>query len=231
MIKQALEYLLSLDAPTAFEINGERWVDKKIYKIRKDYPDSLNSHTLDGLVDYALKYAIVTDNIIHIDNYNSVHIKSILDAHQQRRTLLSARAEVETKSSDQFMSLQNFILKLKTEFVPGDNYNKLLKISSSVSVRDENHIKDDGIQQEVATKRGSTLLEMQELPPTIKLGKICTFPEISQPEREYVFRVEKQGDRANFGLFESKSVGWKLNGINYVYEYLKAKLPDYDIIR
>jgi hypothetical protein len=96
MLKEALQYLMSLRDAKVLEINGEQYSTEQLCRIPKEYDptpiaSAVKIQTLTGLVDY-IKENVDNNKgplVVHIVSPTEVSVFSELRADKARETLLS----------------------------------------------------------------------------------------------------------------------------------------------
>jgi hypothetical protein len=100
-----------------------------------------------------------------------------------------------------FMPIEEFIIRLRTQFVQEPNVADLLSYVSGVSSNSELRQDDDGVGQSVSVKKGvsGAVKKIQNVPAEHELMPYRTFREISQPSGNFLLRMRESG-----GLGRSK---------------------------
>lgn len=85
---------------------------------------------------------------------------------------------------------------------------------------DQAEIKDNGITQQVKVQTGIQLAGMENIRPIVRLEPYRTFPEIDQPESDFLLRVKDD----QVGIFEADGGMWKLYAKTLIKAYLENEL-------
>jgi hypothetical protein len=127
------------------------------------------------------------------------------------------------------MNAEVFIIGLQSNFVSTPELETVLRLVSNLSSDLNVNIADDGISQKVTVNKGVSMKEAVVPPRRVKLMPYRTFPEIAQPESEFVLRIKGEtGAAPGVALFEADGGVWKneaMIGIKNYLENLIAKIP------
>lgn len=195
--------------------------------------------TLTGLVNYIkseIDMDVVGKKIVVIFSPTSVEVADQLDAETHRRNFpLCARLAAEMTISDWrvWRDVEEFIIFLKSRFVPTDGQAKLLNYVSRLAKTDSLQFEDDGVTQTATVKKGMLgALKAQEAAPSIiELKPFRTFREVDQPASNFLFRMSSQGDDAPAcSLHEADGGTWRLKAVENIKNYLAEKLPGTTVI-
>ena len=74
---------------------------------------------------------------------------------------------------------------------------------------------------EVRTKEGAKFDWLEDAGPRFQLAYICTFPEVSQPERACVARCREHDDGVQVKLVDADGGAWKSTAIASIAEWLR----------
>jgi len=233
MIKQALEFLVSLRAPVAEikEIHGHQYsllAGNHPHMIKVPVAGSVQLPTLTGFAD-AVTMMGQEVSFIHISGPNDVRAYGEI-ANGERTVLATAScANRFGKIAGGYMDQDSFILQMMTRFVPakGDHASVLATVGSlqAQAVRID---EDDGVTQVAVAKRGSKLLNVAIKNP-IELYPYRTFPEIDQPPALYVLRVKTDGDKPQVGLFYVEDGAWEDAAVRGICEWLRNRIRKGDV--
>ncbi|TLG71399.1 hypothetical protein [Culicoidibacter larvae] len=221
-LNDVMNYVEENQEPKITEVAGQQFSNKKLYPVVKQEADCLHVRTLDAIVQYVkADEAEESKYVITIDGVRDVSLRSVLDTKtRQREKLVHASAEDYSPDFGYFLNLETFLIALRSRFVPTDHSVLVLQALGNVK-RDEGvNVEDDGISQQITAKKGVSY-ENETLPNPVVLKPFRTFPEIEQPESEFVLRlnnnIEARLDEADGGV-------WRVIAIQRIYEYLAAEL-------
>lgn len=232
MIKEALKYLLDLKRPENIKIGEKDFSTIDIYPIKEAECRSVSVKNLDSLIKYLKNDP---DNysekmkIVNIISPTEVKVEStIFGAFKQRETYIVADYSnlLPYINLDNYLSIEEFIIMLKSRFQKTEDLTNIIKIVGNVSDENITNYNDDGVTQAVTTKTGIARLGEVALPPKITLKPFRTFIEIEQPESEFLLRGKKGYGGIEFALFEADGGAWKKKAIENISKYLEDKLQD-----
>lgn len=228
MIKEALKYIVDLGEAKTMTINGVTHTDKPLSPVYYPLRDTLHTHTLQSLIDYLSTNDGDTFNpqYVHVEDSRNVSILgcSELSCGERRDIFATATAMLPHIQLNTYMPMENFIIQLNTCFdrEQGD-WEKLLSLASTIQLKDEIKVSDDGISQEVTAKQGVARLANVTIPNPVYLAPIRTFHEVEQVLTPFVYRVDKSG---NMGLYEADGGAWQLEAVNRIKCYLADNLTE-----
>ena len=149
---------------------------------------------------YILKHFNEPDMLYWVEDDGRVNLfcSRRYGVHVQEPIFAVAKAPGQTVKLDTFMSIENFMLMLKTAFVHDYEMRNLISVIGNVRYEDGLTIADDGISQEAHAKAGIHLVEKAQLPADLTLLRFESFPEIQEhiPRRPYFLRL-KAGNGGN----------------------------------
>lgn len=226
MIKEALQYLLSLRDVEQFQLNGHQYTNKQLVQVSEDEPSIFSTKTLASLVELIVKernHERLDDLIVHVESPTKVNVITTLRGDFGRYNLYSAVAELPRIALDNYMDLEAMNILLKSAFVSSDMRDKLVQILGNVKEEVVKTSSDDGISQSVVAKVGIGTVGNVKLPPVVSLAPYRTFLEIEQPEGEFLLRL-KNGPLA--ALFEADGGAWKIDARKSIKQYFETALAD-----
>jgi len=182
--------------------------------------DILEINTLTGLIDYCrANEHLASKSYIVVSGYDQVDLVSHLNEWGKRDRILSAQPEIRSFPFNGKISAEDFNIQVQASFEDSENKSALLSVARNVIELNSGSISCDGTSQEV--KIG------MKAPNPIKLRPFCTFSEIEQPERNFIFKVH-----ANLRMTLSGSQGgiWEIETIQRIKDFLMIKLPKWVII-
>jgi hypothetical protein len=224
MIKEALEYLLSLGNQKILEFNGEIFSNQQLYKVKEATPSAINVHSLSGLVEYLQsKFDGQGKLMVHVVSPTEVVAFSSFNRDYNRNQLIIAEALLPQFTFDRFYDSESFNIKLQSCFVPNEDRAIMLQVVGNIKEENVSTIGDDGVSQAVVAKTGVATVATVKVPNPVKLRPYRTFVEIEQPESEFIFRMRSGPDCA---LFEADGGAWKLEAMKRIKTYLEQKLSE-----
>lgn len=202
-----------------------------IEEIRPFTQGCLNLSTLEGLVDYVksgVDIAVHQNNLtIVINSRSSVSVYKQLDDRLDRDLVVKSEAVIPRLTLDRAMASEQFIVELMSNYLETTERNMLIESVSNMSDQEEVKTTDDGISQELVMKKG-VRKEGKTIKNPVMLRPICTFTEVEQPERPFIFRVR---DINNITLYEGNDTIWINKAKSRIKEYLNQQLQEYPNIK
>lgn len=227
MLKDAIQYLVSLKDNKTYTINGETYSDRELHRIPRyvPHPFSLGVSGLDSIVKLVRNELDMFDNLplfIRVDGARKVTVFSTYDDEMDRDNLYEASCDVPD-FREGFREQENAIIELRSKFAPGDGVDYLLDLLSRISKDNGVTTRDNGVSQEVEARTGVSLKQLVQVKPRVKLRPYRTFLEVEQPESEFILRLDNDG---NVGLFEADGGMWKMQAKASIVAYFEEKLAE-----
>lgn len=236
MIKEAIEKILELSTPALIPIGKRYYSTRKIEPVYDPVCASLEIHTLSGVVDWILNEGRDLEEklFIQILDENTVQVKSAIKGQwKQRECFVNAHAFGRSPFPfGQSISIEQFIIELRSKFTNTSDRSRLLGDVSRVSGELVVVAEDDGAAQTVSIKDTIGRLTDKTLSPIYTLAPFRTFSEIKQPASEFLLRFKKQtGSLPTVAIFEADGGAWRNEAIANITEYFSEKqLPNTTII-
>lgn len=190
--------------------------------------ESLRVNTLGGVADYlnANPDGLALENIIvHVRAEDAVDVISVpFGGWKQRETFMSARAVVPAHLFDRAVTPEGFVPYLQSCFCESEDLAALVKIAGNIVDTSEVMLLDDGVSQDVTIRSGAVRKAQVPVPSPAVLYPFCTFTEVPQPARKFVFRLGSQPLTCK--LLEADGGAWKIEAINSVKSWLTEHLPE-----
>ena len=228
MTRDALQYVVGLKTAEVLDINGERYVDKDVYRVDNELRASaIQMNTLTSLVDY-LKAGVdkmAEKMLVQVVSPTKVRVLSMLDADRKREELVEVEAMIPDFEYGRYMGNERFIIALQSKFIDNDDRALLLKFSGTVKDESIAEYGDDGVTQKATVKTGITSVGDAIVPNPVKLRPFRTFVEVTQPESAFVFRMRQADGRGiECAIFEADGGAWKNVAMKSIKEYLQFEL-------
>lgn len=233
MIKEALQYIVGLNAPIVQKIRDDVYSDKDLYRIDKHIPtaSAIEMNTLSSLVDY-IKNRIDTmpeRMIIHVVSPEEVKLFSCLNDNRKREYLVNVRAQVPAFKYETFIDREAFTISAQAKFIddPATDKAVLLQFSGTVECGTITEYGDDGVSQKAVVRDGIASKKDDIVPNPVKLRPYRTFVEVTQPVSEFIFRMKQDKyDGINCAIFEADGGAWKIAAMKSIKKYLEYELAD-----
>ena len=237
MIQKALEYIVGLSKAEIQEVNGSKYSDKRLTRIDEELrAEHVSLFTLNSLIDYIKSN---TDTIkgkclVHVVSPTEVELISELDKDRKRETLAYVTASIPKINLNSFMSQEEFIIMMQSQFSndetqPNDK-EIVLQVAGNVIDKTVADYGDDGISQKATIRTGIATNDDVKVPNPVILVPYRSFQEILQVPSSFVFRM-RQGDRGvSCALFEADGGAWKIDSVLRVKQFLQNQLEGIDNI-
>ena len=233
-IKAALEYAVRLkdEQKVIHQEKGKTWVDiekgclKELEPIK--YASAIEVNSLTGLVDYIKSQFDKTEKesmeemLLHVESPIEVTLLSKLNADRKRESLIKSSAILDKFPFGRFMHSEQFNINILSLFDRTDDAEAILECSSSIRIDGGADLRDNGVSQQVTVVQGAKA-GTAEVPSPALLKPFRTFLEVDQPESQFIFRLNGDGECA---LFEADGGLWKYEAMENVKSYLETKLKD-----
>lgn len=237
MIKEAIEYIQQLSLGVIYKpetTEGRTYSSKPIHPVMEPSPKSLVITTLTGLRDYLTANVDELNPdalIIHVFDFRNVALISRLkEPWQDRDTLVHVECETFKFPFGQFMDVENFIIRMQSQFVQDESTVAILKIVGNVTDSVVKQFNDDGVTQQATVKVGVSRVENIAVPNPVTLAPFRTFLEIEQPASRFVFRMRSGNEAPACALFEADGGTWKNTATLKIKEWLAEQTKSIAII-
>jgi hypothetical protein len=234
MIKEALQYIVGLNKPELFKINGKDYSDKSLVEI-KEYEKlvkPIQISTLTGLVDYIKvnpdKISLLTEIIILVNSESSVTVMSNYNVDAERHMYIKCNAITPKITLDSFMDTEKFNIMLQSCFLKNLDRDTVLKVIGTIKEENVKTTGDNGISQSVIAKTGIASVGEVIVPNPVTLIPFRTFIEVEQPESKFVFRMK---DGPSAALFEADGGEWRLAAMLRIKAYLEKELSGFTNVK
>ena len=230
MIKEALKYVVGLNAPFVTEINGRKYSDKPLDRVESEkYAKYITLSTLSSLVEYIKSGvdAMKGSMIVHVESPTCVNLFSMLDDDRQRECVVQVKAKLPHVDVNTYVERESFNIALQSKFAKNEDRDLLLKFVGTVENGTVQQYGDDGVSQKATIKTGIATKGDAIVPNPVKLRPYRTFLEVAQPESAFVFRM-KEGRLGGIdcAIFEADGGAWEYEAMERIKHYLKEALGD-----
>lgn len=232
MLKEFIAHIQKTTQPLIQQIGGSTFAingDGRAVEIRPsiDHPDTLPLHSLEALVRMVQTEAANMAAPLYITVPDHLTVRCFgqpdPDARYFRQVYYEARATDVPGFRDGFREQDKAIIELRSRFAPGKGVDYLLDLLSRISKDSNVATTDNGVSQTVEARQGIALKTVEPLKPRVPLRPFRTFQEVEQPESEFLFRMDDDG---NIGLFEADGGMWKLTARQTVKAFLEEQLAE-----
>lgn len=227
MLKQFAQFLSEMKETKIFDVDGKKFTnDLNLEEIipHVDRPTLMTVTSLDAICK--LVRTEIKRNVYPLfvcaEEYNKAVVYSTYRDDYTRDTLYMAKADAPGLQLG-WKSQQEMIIALQSLVIPTEASAELLNMLKSMTDESSITSRDNGVTQEVTVKSGVSLAKTVQVKPRVKLIPFRTFLEVSQPESEYLVRVDKGNQ---IGLFEADGGIWKLEAKKNIAVYFERELAD-----
>lgn len=225
MLKEAIQYLVSLKDNKTYEIHGDTYSDHELHRVPPYMarPSCIGVTGLDSIVKLVKNELTKLENLplfIRVDGARKVQVFSTYDGEMKRDSLYEATCDTPD-FREGFRAYENAIIELRSRFCPGEGVDYLLDLLSRINKESGVTTTDNGVSQQVEARQGVSLKAMVNVKPRVALCPYRTFLEVEQPESEFILRLDDDG---NVGLFEADGGMWKMTAKARVVSYFEAAL-------
>lgn len=238
MLKEAMEKLLSLGAPTVKEYEERTYSDRKLEPIMRPLDSAEGVMTLTGLVD--LMNAKVNEMnwdelYIHIESPKRVTVSEVTcDKWGRRQTHISCDLPDYGKFRfGDYMGQEAFIISLQAFFdrEKSVDMDEILTIASKLKAEAVSDADDNGIAQSVTLRKGVVMAEKATIKRIVKLRPYRTFREIEQPESSFIFRLKTNaGETPSLALFAADADMWQAEAMQSIKAFLRQFITSAQIV-
>ncbi len=147
-----------------------------------------------------------------------------LEANEwSRHSLYTAKAVDVPGFRDVRYEYEEAIIALRSRFQQTTDQQYVLQLMGNLVEEQAVETTDDGITQQVQTRKGIALKGVETVKPIVSLKPYRTFQEVDQPESDFLIRL---GDNRSLSITEADGGMWKLQARKIVAEYLTDALAD-----
>lgn len=222
--KEFIEKIEDMTGPKVIVTPQGAFSDKRLYRIENKLVDTITLSSLSGLAEM-IKQEMNEYNLplfVRVTSVERVHVFSAIRDDMQREMPFTAEAKFIGFDFNEYMSIENMIICLKSRFAPTEDRDYLVQLLGNITDQQSVQTKDDGITQSATVKSGIQLIGEQRIKPIVTLKPYRTFLEVEQPESDFLIRL-KDGRAA---LFEADGGAWEREAVKNVADKLRELLAD-----
>lgn len=217
-----IEKIEDMTGPKVIETVQGTFSDKDLYRIENKLADTIVLSSLSGLAEM-IKQEINEYNLplfVRATSAERVHVFGAIRDDTQRERPFTAEAKFIGFDFNEYISIENMIICLKSRFAPTEDRDYLVQLLGNITDQQSVQTKDDGITQSATVKSGIQLVGEQRIKPIVTLRPYRTFLEVEQPESDFLIRL-KDGRAA---LFEADGGAWEREAVKNVADKLRELL-------
>lgn len=226
MDNTAIREIAKMSEPHIIENNGFMYTDKNLEVIEAPRVFAIKVSTLSSLVELLLieSEAFYDPILVQIENPTKISVHcGINKADRSRECPYVAEFCPVGFDFGYWMSYEKMMIALKSKFVETSELLDVVKLLGTITEENNMKIEDDGFTQTVTVKKGIALKDNKVINPRVTLTPYSTFNEIEQPQREFLLRLDGNGNAA---LFEADGGAWKLEACERIAHYLREELKN-----
>ena len=227
MLRDFVNRIVELAAPTIHEVDGSVYSDHQLVHIqdKKPMPRCIDLTGLDSICKMVRNEAehVGLQIFIQVKDYKSVSVFTSLDADEDRLYLYKCLADTPAVTTDRFLPYEKAVIELRSLYIPNEGTKYLLQLLSSISNESKVVSSDNGVTQQVEARSGIALNSMVKVEPRVTLQPFRTFIEVEQPASEFLLRINERGE---IGFFPADGGVWKLEATRNVAGYFENALKD-----
>jgi hypothetical protein len=229
MIKNALEYLVSLKPNQTYQIDDYAYSDHELHRIDppRYYKKTLSFGSLDAIVKMIRNeiedYRVTEGGLpvfIQVAAYNRVEVFTRPDLTETREFPYNAICD-DADFQPGWRTQDKAIIELKSRFLPTADTEYLIDLISRINNDQGVRSEDNGVSQTVTVKSGISLMSTEKVKPRLALQPFRTFREVDQPVSEFILRLDEQ---KGVGIFEADGGIWKMEAKDNIQKYFEEKL-------
>ena len=222
--REFIEKIEDMTGPKVIETVQGTFSDKHLYRIENELADTIVLSSLSGLAEM-IKQEMNEYNLplfVRATSAERVHVFGAIRDDMQRERPFTAEAKFIGFDFNEYISIENMIICLKSRFAPTEDRDYLVQLLGNITDQQSVQTKDDGITQSATVKSGIQLVGEQRIKPIVTLKPYRTFLEVEQPASDFLIRL-KDGRAA---LFEADGGAWEREAVKNVADRLRELLED-----
>ena len=222
--REFIEKIEDMTGPKVIETVQGTFSDKHLYRIENELADTIVLSSLSGLAEM-IKQEMNEYNLplfVRATSAERVHVFGAIRDDMQRERPFTAEAKFIGFDFNEYISIENMIICLKSRFAPTEDRDYLVQLLGNITDQQSVQTKDDGITQSATVKSGIQLVGEQRIKPIVTLKPYRTFLEVEQPASDFLIRL-KDGRAA---LFEADGGAWEREAVKNVADKLRDLLED-----
>lgn len=222
--REFIEKIEDMTGPKVIVTQQGAFADKHLYRVENKLADTIVLSSLSGLAEM-IKQEMSEYNLplfVRATSAERVHVFGAIRDDMQRERPFTAEAKFIDFDFNEYISIENMIICLKSRFAPTEDRDYLVQLLGNITDQQSVQTKDDGITQSATVKSGIRLIGEQRIKPIVTLKPYRTFLEVEQPESDFLIRL-KDGRAA---LFEADGGAWEREAVKNVADKLRELLED-----
>lgn len=233
MFEEIIKRIEDSVTPQEVVINGVAASSRPVYPVEQPRCSTIETSTLQSISTYIaeLKDEVAQKGggrrlFIHISGPGEVSVCVSVNDDRRREEPIRAAYIGSDILFGRAMDQGTFITMLRSQFVPSDEREKLQKLAGSLVADSSVQLQDDGIAQTTVAKRGVSSFERVDTAGTFTLAPFRSFPEIEQPESEFIVRLHRRNEDGAvplISLHEADNHAWRNEAIARIAAWLRKE--------
>jgi len=214
-------------------VNGEDYSTVRLNRVPKErIAEPLQVSTLSSLVQYITKFSEARKDVpylVHVVDPTKVRFLSGLDGDRERETLIVANAETPRIPFGSFIDNETMLIAVQSMFIedPDTDRAAVLKFAGTVTAGSVKEYGDDGVTQKATIRQGLASKAEAIVPSPCVLRPFRTFPEVEQPESQFIFRMKEGRDKEVLSaIYEADGGAWRNAARENIRAYLEMCLQE-----
>lgn len=193
-------------------------------------PSMLRCKSLRGLVDFLYEnhdnFLPENITIMVLDHNTVVALDRVTGAKVERTAIIQAdTVDYRSMEFNRDLSQEEAIIQLQTRCVRTDVVDMLIYALSGLSYIENVKSSDDGVKNDI--NMTSQMQYNNGKPDSIvSIRPYRTFPEVEQPESQFLVRIGHQGTTPTVQLVETDGGMWKIQALKNIKAYLESLVRD-----
>ncbi len=225
-IEKIEELVKAAQKPIVIEEDGKKYTKDRLTEVdSKRYVDHLSTNNLDSFIafvkDTMSKNPDKNGYLIQIESHKKIYFYEPVDELMNRNLLLMANVEDAVDCFlNKYILPEEMIINLRRTAKEDNDFEKVIKVISGISSKQEVSVTDDGLGQTTKLTQGSTIIGEVEIKSLVQLSFKRTFLDLTAITEDLLLRV-KDGKVA---LFTAGSNTFKRSYENEIYSRLHYAL-------
>lgn len=189
-------------------------------------PSVLNLSSLESVITMVRTEAAKCEDrtiYVHVESHREVAVFTTYDEKARRDYLYRAVAEVVSTPVDRWTEKDDLIIALNSVFIPNEDTEYIQTVLNKITEESKVTASDNGLGQNIEMQKGIALKENAKLKTRVLLKPFRTFPEVEQPESEFILRAR---DGGAFLIKSADGERWVLDAKKNIKEYLLKEIGD-----
>lgn len=215
--------------PEEVIIDGIPFASRPVFEAKAPLCAEIETSTLQSIATYLAEFGnneLPGSRLIHIVGPGEVAVCTTLNKDRRREVPIRATYIGSDVQFGRPMAQGEFITMLRSQFVPGGEREKLQKLAGGLTAESSVQLQDDGVAQTTIAKRSVASHERVDTAGTFTLAPFRTFPEIEQPESEFIVRLHRRnedGSAPYISLHEADNHAWRNEAIARIAAWLRKE--------